>query len=513
MSIKLLKSSTAFSFMTFISRIFGFIRDMVIAYFFGASHGLDAFILAFKIPNMMRRLFAEGAFSQAFVPIISEYKAKNSQEEVRSFIDNVAGCLFIVLVIVTFLGIIFAPFIIKAFAPGFDSNGVRVILAIDMLKITFPYMLLISLTAFLSGILNSYGKFAAPAFTPVFLNLSMIIAAIFFSEKFAQPEMVLAWGIIFGGIIQLLFQIPFLMKINLIPKPKINFNHPGVRRIMILMGPALLGAAVSQINSIIDTLFASFLQAGSISWLYFADRLMEFPLGIFGVGFATVVLPSLSREFTLTSKEKFSEILDWGIRWVLLTSVPAVAGLYFLAGPLIVTLFKSGKFSINDVMMSKNCLMAYSLAVVGIMLAKVFSCAFYARQDIKTPVKIAVFVIICNIVLNAILIGTLQHVGLALSTSISSSINACMLFFILNKRGIYTLSKGSLAFFARILFATIMMIFIINNLTPSLDDWMSWGLVYRGIILIPLVLLSVFIYVITLFSTGLRSKHVLKQNL
>lgn len=495
--------------MTFISRVFGFVRDMVAAYFFGASHGYDAFILAFKIPNMMRRLFAEGAFAQAFVPIVSEYKAKKSKKDVHEFINHVAGNLLLILTIVTIIGVLLSPLIIKLFAPGFDALDSRAELATSMLRITFPYMLLVSLTAFCGGILNSYGRFGGPAFTPVILNLSLIGCAIYLSPHFPQPEYALAWGVIIGGICQLFFQIPFLIKLKLLPKPKINWQDPGVRRVVILMGPAVFGAAVSQINSLIDTLFASFLPAGSISWLYFADRLMEFPLGVFGVGLATVVLPNLSREFALNSNDQFSMILDWGVKLVLLVGIPACAGLYILSGPLVTALYYSGKFSVSDVTNSSNALVAYSLAVVGIMLAKVLSSGFYARQDIKTPVKVSIIVISINIILNAILISKYMHVGIAIATSIASVCNALILMFILKKRAIYNFKLDNIIYIARILLATASFVFIIQKINPSMDYWLELGRLERFIKLLPLVFLGVAVYAFVLFITGFRKQHLL----
>jgi putative peptidoglycan lipid II flippase len=347
MSKQLLKSTAITSGMTFISRILGLAREIVTAYYFGASAGYDAFVVAFKIPNFMRRLFAEGAFSQAFVPILSEYKTKTSHEEVQHFVNKVSGALSLVLLAVTLIGFIGAPLLVMVFAPGFATTdlGIRLDMATDMLRITFPYLLLISLTAFAGGILNSFGKFAAAAFTPVFLNIAMIAAVLALAPFLESPVMSLAWGVLIGGIIQLAFQYPFLKKINLVPRFELCWKDPGVRRILLLMVPALLGVSINQLNLMLSSIFASFLPVGSVSWMYYAERLMEFPLGGVGVALATVVLPRLSRHHAKAEDTDFSGTLDWGIRWVMLVGLPAALGLALLAGPLLVTLFQSGKFS------------------------------------------------------------------------------------------------------------------------------------------------------------------------
>lgn len=385
MSIHLLKSTALIGAMTFISRVLGFIRDMVVAHFFGANLGLDAFVVATKIPNFLRRLFAEGAFSQAFVPTLSHYKTLESHEAVQTFVNRVSGCLFLSLLVVTLLGMLLAPVFIFLFAPGFASTGVgvsgstgegaRFILATDMLRITFPYLLFISLTALAGGILNSYGRFAAPAFTPVFLNVVMIITAIWLAPHLEQPITALAWGFFFGGLVQLLFQYPFLKRIHLVPKLDFHWKDKGVQRILTLMVPAILGVSVNQLNLMLSSVFASFLPVGSVSWLYYAERLMEFPLGGFGVALATVVLPRLSRHHVKEAHQEFSSTLDWGLRWVLLVGLPASVGLFFLAGPLLTTLFQSGKFTDHDVMMSQSCLMAYAIGVMG------FMCILLQRMD------------------------------------------------------------------------------------------------------------------------------------
>lgn len=511
MSKQLLQSTAVVGGMTFISRILGFIRDMVAAHFFGASLSYDAFIVASKIPNFMRRLFAEGAFSQAFVPILSEYHTQRSHSEVQTFVDRVSGCLTLVLLGVTVLGILGSSLLIFLFAPGFATidGGSRLELSSSMLKITFPYLLLISLTAFAGGILNSYGRFAVPAFTPVFLNIMMIAAAIWLSPFLDQPVTALAWGIFLGGVVQLLFQIPFLKKIDLLPSFKVDWKDPGVRRILILMMPALLGVSVNQLNLMLSSVFASFLPVGSVSWLYYAERLMEFPLGGFGVALATVVLPRLSRQHAKKENAEFSVTLDWGFRWVLLVGLPAALGLALLAGPLLATLFQTGRFTESDVWASRSCLMAYSLGILGFMLVKIFASAFYAKQDIKTPVRIAVLTIVANAIFSLAFIKPFSHMGLALATSLAALLNATFLGYVLFKRGIFRLQAGWQLLFLRLMLALTVMAGGIIYFCPPLETWFAYTHFERGIAVASLIAASVLAYVATLFATGLRVHHVL----
>lgn len=507
MSNNLAKSSLTFSGMTLLSRILGFARDVVAAFIFGASPGYDAFVLSFRIPNLMRRLFAEGAFSQAFVPVLSEYQTKKSPEEVKTFVNHITGNLALILAIVTTLGIVCAPLCIYLFAPGFDATGERHVLATDMLRITFPYIFFISLTALSGGLLNTYGKFAVPAFTPVFLNLSLIAASCLLAPHMAHPEMALAWGVLLAGIVQLAFQVPFLLKMGIMPRPQINWSDPAVRRVLYLMPPAIFGAAISQITLLVDSLFASFLVSGSISWLYYADRLMEFPLGIIGVGLATVILPSLARQHASGAKQEFARTLDWSVRCVLLIGMPAMLGLFMLAGPLIATLFQSGKFTSHDVIMTQQSLMAYALAVLGIMLAKIFSSAFYATQDIKTPVRISIFILVINVSLNAILITKFAHVGLALATSLTSLLNALFLYRKWQSVHAFKFQPGWYAFLGRILLASTGMVAFLWALSPSVDTWLEWERMQRITSLVPLIVGGGMIYSVVLLALGVRPRQ------
>lgn len=513
MSIQLLKSTVVVGAMTFLSRVLGFIRDMVIAHFFGASLGLDAFIVASKIPNFFRRLFAEGAFSQAFVPMLSEYRSKETHEEVQTFVNRVCGCLMLSLFVVTVLGILFSPIFITLFAPGFaaEDNG-RFTLASEMLRITFPYLLFISLTAFGGGILNSYGKFAMPALTPIFLNIAMIATIFLLAPYLSEPVTALAWGIFLGGIIQLLFLLPFLKKIRLLPIPEFHWKDKGVQRILTLMTPAILGVSVNQLNLMLSSVFASFLPVGSVSWLYYAERLMEFPLGGFGVALATVVLPQLSRQHAKENHQDFSATLDWGVRWVLLVGLPASIGLCLLAGPLLTTLFQSGRFTDHDVLMSQTCLMAYSLGVMGFMLVKIFASAYYAKQEIKRVVHFAMFTIGINAVFSIIFIQFLQHTGLALATSLAALINAGLLWFGLLRRKIYQVQPGWGLFTLRLVLAGTAEALVILYFSPDIGSWFSFDVFKRVTTLMYLMAGSILAYVGTLFATGLRVHHVLMKN-
>ncbi|MGD9592284.1 MAG: murein biosynthesis integral membrane protein MurJ [Candidatus Berkiella sp.] len=433
MANKLFKSTAIVSFMTFMSRIVGFIRDMVMASVFGASPGMDAFLLAFKIPNFMRRLFAEGAFSQAFVPVLSEYRTNKTPQEVKSLVDNVFGALTVVLILVTIIGVVCAPILVWLFAPGFDTKDPRFSMATHLLQITFPYIFFISLTAFAAGVQNAHGKFAIPAFTPVLLNLSLIIAAFFCSTYFVEPIYALGWGVMVAGIAQLLFQAPFLSKLALFPSFKLNWQSPGVKRVLTLMTPAIIGASVMQINLLVDTIFASFLPVGSLTWLYFSDRLLEFPIGMFGVALATVVLPHLSQQYAKSSHTGFSASVDWALRWILLIGIPCTIGLVMLSGPMLATLLQYGEFTPHDVIMASRSLIALSLGLVFFLAVKVLVSAFYARQNTKLPVKIAIVAMIANVVFNGLLIGPLAHAGLALASTLSSVINVSLLLFVLLK--------------------------------------------------------------------------------
>jgi putative peptidoglycan lipid II flippase len=490
--------------MTFISRIFGFARDMVIANLFGAGIGMDAFLVANKIPNFMRRLFAEGAFSQAFVPVLSEYRKTRDATSVKQFVDHMSGMLAIVLLAVTVVGVVCAPILVFVFAPGFVHHAERYELSMTMLRFTFPYLLFISLTALSGAILNSYDRFGVPAFTPVLLNLCLIGAAILLAPHFSQPIVALAVGVCVAGVVQLLFQFPFLLQIKMLPIPRPSLADPGVRKVLKLMVPALFGVSVSQINLMMDQWFASFLKVGSISWLYYSDRITQLPLGMFGVAIATVILPSLSRQHAGKDTADYSKTLDWGIRSVLLIGSPAMVGIAVLAGPILASLFQYGHFSANDVYMARQSLWAFSGGLMAFMLIKVFASGFYAKQNIKLPVRIGMIAMVSNTLLSLCLIWTLFHAGLALATSLSAVLNAGLLLYFLLKKQIYTPLPGWLKFFAQIIVANVAMAVLVLWLSPDVSVWLREDWHWRVLHLSMYVAAGIFAYVIALVCLGVR---------
>lgn len=492
---------------TLLSRILGFVRDLVVAHTFGANAGTDAFFVAFKIPNFLRRLFAEGAFAVAFVPVLTEYKERRSFAELKCFVDHVAGTLGAVLLAVTLAGVLGAPVLAMIFAPGFIGSAGKLDLAVDMLRLTFPYLLFISLTAFAGGILNAHGRFGIPAFTPVLLNVSLISSALWLAPQMDRPIMALAWGVLFAGILQLLFQFPFLRRIRLLPRFVFAPKDDGVRRIGRLMLPALFGVSVTQLNLLLDTLIASFLVSGSISWLYYSDRLMEFPLGILGVGLATVILPNLSKKHAMESSEGFSHVVDWALRWGLLLGLPSAVGLFVLAGPMIATLFQSELFDATDVAMSRQSLMAYSLGLLSFILIKVLAPGYYSRQDTRTPVRIAVIAMVANMVMNIILVFPLAHAGLALATSLSATLNAFLLFRGLRREGVYQPEAGWPLLILRGVVASAVMGGLLYWGVGDLDSWLggaTWDKVWR---LLLWVLAGVGSYFVALALLGIGPRH------
>ncbi|ALG69255.1 murein biosynthesis integral membrane protein MurJ [Beggiatoa leptomitoformis] len=507
LSKKLLKSTAMVGGLTLVSRLLGFVRDMVIAHAFGAGASTDAFLVAFKIPNFMRRLFAEGAFSQAFVPILSEYKTQREALAVKLLINHVAGTLGFVLFFVTLLGIIGAPALVALFAPGFWDETEKYALTVDMLRITFPYLFFIALTAFAGSVLNTFGRFAIPAFTPVLLNLCMIIATLCFTGLFAQPIMALAWGVLFAGIAQFLFQIPFLRKIDMLPHPQLAWHDEGVRRILGLMLPALFGVSVTQINLLVDTLMASFLVSGSVSWLYYADRLMEFPVGVFGLALATVMLPNLSKTIAKGDTQGYNAMLNWSMRWVFLIATPAMVGLIVLAQPMLTALFRYGEFSTHDVLMTSYSLMTYSVGLVGFVMIKVLASGFYARQDTRTPVRIGVISMLTNIVLNIIFILPLQHAGLALSTAIAALVNAYLLYRGLQQQGILQLQAETKIFLQRIILANLVMGLLLWLNIGNVAEWAVLPSYSRLLHLLGWITIGMVIYAATLLASGLRLHH------
>lgn len=511
MSKKLVKSTAVVSAMTLLSRVLGFVRDMILARVFGVGEGTDAFFVAFKIPNFMRRLFAEGAFAQSFVPVLSEYKTQRDEGEVKRLVDDVAGRLGGLLLLITVVGVLAAPVLIAIFAPGFLDEPEKYALASDMLMITFPYIFFISLTAFAGGILNTYGRFGVPAFTPVLLNIALISCAVFLAPEMERPVVALAWGVFIAGVAQLLFQFPFLMKLKLMPRPRLKGKSEGATKIRTLMLPAIFGSSVAQINLLLDTLIASFLVTGSVSWLYFSDRLVEFPLGVFGIALATVILPSLSQQHSAKSPEEFSRTLDWALRWVILIGTPATVGLFMLAGPMLTTLFQYDAFTEHDVEMSSLSLMAYAVGLQGFILVKVLSPGFFARQDTKTPVKIGIIAMVANMVLNIALVFPLAHAGLALATSLAAFINAGLLYRILRRDGIYSPQSGWFKLTLQVVVANVSMAFLLWWGTGDLQAWFDMDGWQRTWELLMWVAAGGGLYFAILFLLGVNFRMFLKK--
>ncbi len=505
----LLRSSAVTGSMTMVSRVLGLVRDIVLARMFGPGDGTDAFFLAFKIPNFLRRLFAEGAFNQAFVPVLSEYRSKKPHEQVKLLIDSVAGSLSSVLLVLTLVVVVAAPLIAIPVAYGFREDPAKFALFVDMLRITFPYLLLISLSAFAASILNSYDRFAIPALTPALLNIVMIASAIFLSPYMLQPEVALAWGVLIAGVCQLFFQLPFLARMRLLPIPKLNSKHEGVQRVMKLMVPALFGVSVSQINLLLDTFIASLLVSGSVSWLYFSDRLVELPLGIFGIAIATVVLPSLSRKHAEKSTSEFAAMLDWALRMVLLIAVPASLALVLLSQPLIITLFQGQNFSVDDVTKVTSSLQAYTLGLLAFMAIKIFAPGYYSRQDTATPVRIGIIAMVANMVMNIVLVFVLDfaHTGLALATSLAAMLNASLLLMGLIKQGVFKFQSGWALFLFRVVLANIVMCAFLWFVAGDWQQWLEWGIWQRIVQLTVLTVGGFLLYAASLFLAGMRLQH------
>ena len=511
--MNLLQALAKVGSMTFVSRILGFVRDTLIARVFGAGMLSDAFIVAFKIPNLLRRVSAEGAFSQAFVPILAEYKSQRSFDETHSLINRVATWLGLILVLVTILGMLAAPWIVMLIAPGFRVNPEKMQLTVELLRITFPYIFFISLVSMAGGVLNTYNKFGIPAFTPVWLNVSMIGAVLFFADHFAEPIKVLAWAVFFGGFLQLIFQIPFLKQIGLLPKFELRRNDEGVWRILKLMGPAVLGVSVAQISLIINTIFASFLATGSVSWLYYADRLMEFPTGVLGVALGTILLPSLSKAYAGRDANEYSQLLDWGLRLTFILAAPAAVALAVLAAPLVIALFHYGKFTSHDVLMTQQALIAYSLGLLGLILVKILAPGFYARQNIKTPVKIALFTLAVTQLMNVVFVFLLhlQHAGLALAIGLGACVNASLLYYHLRKANIYQPQSGWLAFLLKLAVALSVMAAVLYFAMGDSGAWLEFGLMKRLLTICGLVLLGGASYFATLLLLGFHPRDYIRR--
>nr|WP_275659896.1 murein biosynthesis integral membrane protein MurJ [Vibrio diabolicus] len=503
------------SAMTFISRVLGLVRDVVVANLMGAGASADVFFFANKIPNFLRRLFAEGAFSQAFVPVLTESHAQGDMDKTRELIARAAGTLGVIVSIVTILGVLGSGVVTAVFGFGWFLDwmhggpaAAKFELASVMLKITFPYLWFITFVALSGAILNTLGKFAVSSFTPVFLNVMIILAAWFISPQMEMPEIGLSIGVFLGGLVQFLFQIPFLIKAGVMVKPKWGWRDPGVVKIRTLMIPALFGVSVSQINLLFDTFIASFLQTGSISWLYYSDRLLEFPLGLFGIAIATVILPALSRKHVDAQSEGFAQTMDWGVRMVILLGLPAMLGLMVLAKPMLMVLFMRGEFSPQDVHQASLSLFAYASGLLNFMLIKVLAPGYYSRQDTKTPVKYGIIAMVTNMVFNAIFAYFYGYVGLAIATALSAFVNMALLYRGLHIAGVYQITKRTVFFITRLVIAGAAMVAAILWQLEDMPVWLDWSFAHRSGVLGMLIGLGAVVYLVVLFLTGARLKDL-----
>jgi len=517
LSKQLIKSGAIVSAMTMISRVLGLVRDVVIANLMGAGSAADVFFFANKIPNFLRRLFAEGAFAQAFVPVLTETKQQQTFSDVQRLIAHTSGTLGTLVMIVTLLGVVGSPLLAALFGTGWfvdwlndGPDGQKFELAAMMLKITFPYLMFITLTALSGAVLNTYGQFAVAAFTPVFLNVAIIGCALWLSPQLAQPEYGLAWGVFFGGLIQLLFQLPFLKRAGLLVRPRWGWQHPGVVKIRKLMMPALFGVSVSQINLLFDTLIASFLVTGSISWLYYSDRLLEFPLGLFGIAIATVVLPSLSHKHVDADSKAFAATMDWGVRMVVVLGIPAAVGLCVLAQPILMLLFMRGAFTDADVIKASYSLWAYSSGLLFFMLIKVLAPGFYSRQDTKTPVRYGIIAMVTNMAFNLALAPLFGYVGLAMATALSASVNTLLLYFGLRRQQVYWLTADTLWFIAKVVMASGAMGGLVWYLSPQFAQWLSLAPLSLAIQVVGLIVAAVIVYLLSLLLLKVRPSDLLK---
>lgn len=514
MSHGFLRNTTIVGLLTLLSRISGVIRDMVYLITFGAGPLMDAFLIAFKIPNFMRRLTAEGAFSQAFVPVVSEYKVQKTHAEVRELVSGVTGVFGLILFVITLIGVIAAPVIVYLFAPGFHDES-RYALTVEMFRFTFPYMFFISLVALGSGVLNSYNRFAVPALNQTLLNLVMIVSAGVVAPYFGNPALVLAIGVFVAGVVQLIAQFPALHRLGLLPRPRFDRAHEGVRRIARLMLPGIFGSSVAQVSLLLDSIIASFFVVGSVTWLYSADRLVEFPMGVFSIALATVILPGLASHHSENDQEKFNSTLDWALRLTLTVVVPAAVGLLMLSGPLIATIFGYGAFTHRDVLMCGYALMAYSLGLIGFSMVKVLAPGYYARQDTKTPVKVGLIALSVNmgfnlgVVVPALLSGfPVPHILLAISTGLSALVNSALLYRGLRRDGIFRPSAAWKKLLPQIGLGTVAMAAFLWWISGDWEAWSGWSATHRAAWLGVSVVGGIAVYFATMWVAGARPRDL-----
>lgn len=510
--MSLIKAAATVSSLTLLSRITGVVRDMLIARYFGSSAATDAFYVAFRLPNMLRRLFAEGAFQQAFVPMLSDVKATKSEEEVRSFIDRVFSLLASVLLLVSILGVLIAPALVWLIAGGLAENPEGFDLATEMTRWMFPYIFFMSLVAMSAGVLNTWKHFAIPAFTPVLLNLSFIAFTLLLTPHLQEPIFALAAAVIVGGVLQLGIQIPSLKKLGVLPHPVSPLKalkDSAVIRVMKLMIPALFGVGVAQLSLLINTNIASRLGTGSVTWLSFADRLMEFPTALLGVALGSVLLPSLSASFAKNDLVRYNALLDNGLRLVVLLAIPAAAGLGLMAEALVAFLYQGKNFLVFDVHQTSLAVMGYSFGLLGLIAIKILAPAFYARKDIRTPVKVAAVSLVCVQLCNIVFVPLFAHAGLALSVGVGSCINAATLLVILIRRGQYQPIAGWGLWFTRIIVATVAMSAAIIFLQQGVD-WagMQSEWVKRAGLVLLYIIAALIVYFGLLVVMGLRPRHL-----
>ena len=506
------RSTSIVGAFTLLSRVTGLLRDMVYSRMFGAGVLMDAFLVAFKIPNFMRRLFAEGAFSQAFVPVVSEYKVQRTHDEVRELVDGAMGTMAWFMSVVTIVGIVAAPLLVLMFAPGFREDAGKFDLTVEMLRWTFPYLLFISLAALAAGVLNSYKRFAIPALTSTLMNLVMIVFASWIAPRFDRPGIVLCVGVFVAGAVQIAFQLPFMIRLGLLRRPKWRWGHEGVKKIGRLMLPAIFGSSVSQVALLLDTLIASFLATGSIAWLYYADRLMEFPLGVFSVALATVILPGLAAHHSSQSPQRFAATLDWALRLTVIVVLPATLALIVLSGPLTVAIFHYGKFDAQDVRMSSLALTAYASGLLAFSLVKVLAPGFFARQDTRTPVRIGVQSLGVNMGLNLLVVLPLAlkypqpglHALLALNNGIGAWYNATMLYRALRKQDVLHHAPGWRKMLVQVATGNVLMVAFLLWLAGDTQRWIDMRAWQRVEWMTLLVVGGAGIYFGTMYVLGLR---------
>ena len=512
--MNLLRAAATISGLTLVSRVLGLVRETLVASVYGAGPLTDAFFVSFRLPNMLRRLFAEGAFTQAFIPVLAQSQ-QESPQETRRVLDAVATMLFWVLTVVVALGVVAAPGLVWLVASGLRQDAETFGIAVLMTRWMFPYILLISLVALAAAILNLSKRFAAPAFAPVLLNVSIILAALFLGRFFDPPVLALCAGVMIGGVLQLLWQVPSLVKIGLLPRIRFTpwkaLKDPAVQRVLKNMAPTLLAVSVSQFSLIINTQIASWLAPGSVSWVSYGDRLMEFPTSLLGIAMGTLLLPSLSQANAAGNTQRYSDLLDWGLRLALLLATPAMVGLALMAKPLTALLFHYGAFSTHDLLMTSHTVRAYGAGLVALTAVRILAPGFFAKQDVRTPVKIAVTVLVCTQLMNLVLVPWLAHAGLALSISLGAWLNAGWLLRGLKKRGSYIPRAGWRPFMLKVAVALAAM----GVLLGFVSEYFDWGAMQSqpwlriGLVL-GMVVGGALLYFGLLMAMGLNIRQVMR---